>query len=425
MKIGFKTFGCRANSVDTDTLWLEAERRGFEVVSDKDFADAYILNSCTVTEDADRSARNYARRLKRQNPNSLVAVIGCYGQTGRDELLKMPSVDVVLGTADKHQVFDYFNNPTSKDRVQESTGYLPEKFLGSRRARASIKVQDGCNFKCSFCIIPQARGRSRSLPLETVLEQVREAREQGFEEVVLTGIHLAHYGWDQRTDLLDLLKAIFREPGGPRVRLSTLDPFEIPDGLIEMLRTEKRLCPYFHIALQSGSDKVLSEMRRFYSASEFEAVTHKLFSANPDVYVGVDIIVGFPGETEADFEQTITCLRRSVWTKLHVFPFSVRRDTAAEKMGGKVSAPEIERRAGILRELSDQQYQRYVASQRGKTKDVLLERKSPTSPGTWTGHTENYLPSLIQFPGGKRRRLVKAVVGGREGEWVWTEATLS
>ncbi|MCB0405368.1 MAG: tRNA (N(6)-L-threonylcarbamoyladenosine(37)-C(2))-methylthiotransferase MtaB [Bdellovibrionales bacterium] len=424
MKIGFKTFGCRANSVDTDTLWLEAERRGFEVVSDKAFADAYVINSCTVTEDADRSTRNYARRLKRQNPKSLVAVIGCYGQTGRADLLKMACVDVVLGTADKHEVFDYFLHPSSKDRVQDVTGYLPEKFLGSRRARASIKVQDGCNFKCSYCIIPQARGRSRSLPLETVVEQVREAHAQGFQEVVLTGIHLAHYGWDQRTDLMGLLHALFRKLGGPRVRLSTLDPFEIPDSLVELLRAEKRLCPYFHIALQSGSDKVLTQMRRFYSAHEFETVTHKLYSANPDVYIGVDVIVGFPGETDDDFEQTIRCLQRSVWTKLHIFPFSVRKGTVAETMHPKISTHEIESRMRRLQELSAQQYQRYLASQRGKTKEVLLERKTSTVGDLWTGHTENYLPSLIKVPSGKRRSTVKAIVGRREGEWVWTDASL-
>jgi len=220
MRIAFKTFGCRANSNDTDSLYLEAIRRGFTPVTETEAADAYVINTCTVTENADRDARHQANRFKRQNQGALVALIGCYAQVAKNELVHLPEVDFLVGTANKFKTLDYFEEAfrggkIEKDQVDLAKGFLPEFFPGSRNARATIKIQDGCNYKCSFCIIPEARGRSRSLPLETVLNQVKRAHEEGFREVVLTGIHLAHYGWDQGTDLASLLSEIFKIPEGP------------------------------------------------------------------------------------------------------------------------------------------------------------------------------------------------------------------
>ncbi|MFM8269693.1 MAG: tRNA (N(6)-L-threonylcarbamoyladenosine(37)-C(2))-methylthiotransferase MtaB, partial [Pseudomonadota bacterium] len=399
MRIAFKTFGCRANSNDTDALYLEAIRRGYTPVSETEPADAYVINTCTVTENADRDARHQAHRFKRQNQGGLVALVGCYAQVGREELLKLPEVDFLVGTANKFKTLDYFEEAfrtgkIEKDRVELAKGFLPEHFPGSRNARATIKIQDGCNYKCSFCIIPEARGRSRSLPLQTVLQQVRDAHEQGFQEIVLTGIHLAHYGWDQNTDLAKLLEAIFEIKNGPRVRVSTLDPFEIPDNLIDLLRHEPRLCPHFHIALQSGNDEILRSMRRLYKAHEFTDVSVKLKNANPDTFVGVDVIVGFPGEGENEFQDTVKLLKNSYWTKLHVFSFSARRGTVAAELTPAVPEAIIAERSKILRDLSEKRYEMFLNSQIGKEKAVVFEKLSKGNELVWQGHTENYIPTL-------------------------------
>lgn len=429
MRIAFKTFGCRANSNDTDALYLEAIRRGFTPVSETEPADAYVINTCTVTENADRDARHQAHRFKRQNQGALVALVGCYAQVGREELLKLPEVDFLVGTANKFKTLDYFEEALrtgkiEKDQVEAAKGFLPEYFPGSRNARATIKIQDGCNYKCSFCIIPEARGRSRSLPLEAVLKQVEEAHQQGFQEVVLTGIHLAHYGWDQNTDLAKLLQSIFQIKNGPRVRVSTLDPFEIPDNLIDLLKNEPRLCPHFHIALQSGNDEVLQKMRRLYKAHEFIDVTAKIENAEPDTFVGVDVIVGFPGEGEKEFEDTIRLLKNSFWAKLHVFSFSARRGTVAAELKPVVPESVIAERSRILRELSESRYQEFLKSQLGKEKSVVFEKLSKGSETVWQGHTENYIPTLTVSERAHSKLLKSLELVKIEGEKMWTAPSL-
>ncbi len=421
MRIAFKTYGCKANSLDTDALLAAAISRGHQVVPEFDPADAYVINSCTVTHQADRDARLSAVRFKRRNPTGVVSVVGCYGQVGKEELLEVGEIDVVVGTANKDRVFDHLEEAvmgrlTSRDKVESSAGYLPLSYPGSRNARASIKIQDGCNFKCSFCIIPEARGRSRSLDLDTVVKQIETAQAQGFEEVVLTGIHLAHYGWDKGTDLMALLQTLFARPGGPRIRLSTLDPFEIPDALIALLKTEKRLCPHFHIALQSGDDAVLKGMRRIYKSQEFVDVTNKVRAIAPHTFVGVDVIVGFPGETEEAFEATVKCLEKSYWTKLHVFPFSVRRGTRAETLEGKVPAATIAERSRILRAMSDERLAAFLHSQIGTLHEVILEKPSEKFPGQWQGHTANYCATLSEPGGRSTQQTVLSKVTAVRGE---------
>jgi len=430
MRIAFKTFGCKANTNDTDALYLEALRRGFTPVPETDPADAYVINTCTVTENADRDARHQAHRFKRLNQGALVALVGCYAQVGREELLKLPEVDFLVGTANKFKTLDYFEEAfktgvIKKDQVEVARGFLPEHFPGSRNARATIKIQDGCNYKCSFCIIPEARGRSRSLPLENVLSQVKEASHQGFKEVVLTGIHLAHYGWDQNTDLAKLLEAIFKLQNAPRVRVSTLDPFEIPDNLISLLKNEPKLCPHFHIALQSGNDDVLRKMKRLYKAIEFQEVTHKLRVARPDTFIGVDVIVGFPGEGEMEFQDTLKLLEDSYWTKLHVFSFSSRRGTLAAQLTPVVPEPVIAERSQILRELSLKRYTAFMQSQIGKEKEVIFEKPAKGQENVWQGHTENYIPTLTYSPSAETKRSKTLKLEKVEGEKMWTASSFT
>ncbi|MBI4403551.1 MAG: tRNA (N(6)-L-threonylcarbamoyladenosine(37)-C(2))-methylthiotransferase MtaB [Deltaproteobacteria bacterium] len=407
--IAFKTFGCKANSLETDALLAEARKRGFLVVPDTVVADAYVINSCTVTHGADRDARNYIGRYKRLNPQALVGVVGCYAQVSKDELLSTRSVDFIVGTANKLHILDLvehnFGSPLSeRDFVEPAHGFLPEKFPGSRHSRAVVKIQDGCNFSCSYCIIPKARGRSRSLPPDVVVRQILDAHEQGFQEVVLTAIHLGHYGWDNGCTLVSLLRRIFAKDDGPRIRLSTLDPFEIDDELIDMVATEKRLCPHFHIALQSGNDQTLKKMRRTYKAQDFNSVTTKIFEHCPDAFVGVDVLVGFPGEGSAQFQDTVQCLKDSFWSKLHVFPFSPRKGTMAETMPDRASSLDVTERRSQLLELSQQRYQHFLKSQTGKQRNVLIEK--PSRIGGFFGRAENYAPIYLKGTGKENPRTI-------------------
>lgn len=395
MKIAFKTFGCRANSLDTDILYQEALRRGFEIVGDESLPDAYIVNSCTVTEEADKEAKTYLSQAKRKNPKSVGAIIGCYAQVAHEQLKELPYIDFIYGTANKLKVLDGIADAhTPKLNVERASGFLPKEFLGSRKARASVKIQDGCNFKCSYCIIPEARGRSRSLNEVEIIAQAEAARDQGFQEIVLTGIHLAHYGWDKNTNLLQLLEKLIAIDNGPRIRLSSLDPFEISEELIELVTQHPKLCPYFHIALQSGSDSILKKMRRFYKAEEFETVTQKIALKNSNCFVGVDVIVGFPGETEREFAETVACLERSYWTKLHVFPFSIRKNTPAEKLDGQVEKKEKEARSLRLRTWSDEKQTGFLRVQLGSRQALIAEKE--IAPGVWQGHTANFVQAILR-----------------------------
>jgi threonylcarbamoyladenosine tRNA methylthiotransferase MtaB len=424
-RIAFKTFGCKANSVDTDSLYLEALKRGYEVVEETDVADAYVVNTCTVTHQADKEARYQIHRFKRLNPEALIGVVGCYAQVAKEELLRLTDIDFVLGTAEKIKILDHFQeawegNTKPRDGVLPAKGFLVDEFRGSRHARASIKIQDGCNFRCSFCIIPEARGRSRSLEPDRVLRQVEEAYRRGFEEIVLVGIHLAHYGWDKNTTLWELLKRLLDQPTGPRIRLSTLDPFEIPDAAIDLLGQTSRFCPHFHIALQSGSDRILKAMRRIYAAEQFVTVTRKIEARDPNAFVGVDVIAGFPGEGEEEFQETLACLARSYWTKLHVFSFSPRKGTAAETLPDPVPAPVIAQRAKALRHLSDRRYMEFLNSQVGKKQTVVLEIPLGKMPDVWLGHTANYLPTYSKVKNGIRGKQFEALIERTEKDRVWT-----
>lgn len=408
MKLAFKTFGCRANSVDTDILWAEASKRGFEIVPEDTDADAYIINSCTVTETADKSARYQIRKYKNSNPKAVVGIIGCYAQVASEEICKTTDADFVVGTANKSQILNLIqsalanNEFAQRNQVEKTSGFLTPEFHGTRLARASLKIQDGCNFSCTFCIIPEARGRSRSLPLETVVDQAKQAYSQGFEEIVLTGIHIAHYGWDHNTDLTSLVRKLL-ELDGPRIRLSTLDPFEVPDELLALMSQSKKFCPYFHIALQSGDDSILKAMKRIYRADEFDDCIERIKRANKDSYINVDIIAGFPRETDAHFQNTVDRLNRTDWTKLHVFPYSERRGTTAALLDSKVPAEVISQRVQALLQLSEQRLVSYMNQQIGKTVEVVLEKKK--RDGSWSGHSENYLPVRVECPGARKSKV--------------------
>ena len=404
MRLGVMTFGCKANFSDTDHVSAFAETLGFQVVAPDTVADAYLLNSCSVTENAQRDIGRCVRKAKRLNPNAVIGVMGCFGQVAAEKVRAISGVDCVAGTSYRHELVAELKTRLSHQStlpalvptptalpLPKPIGYFGEKFYGSQHARPTIKIQDGCNFKCTFCQIPFARGRSRSMPMDHVVQQVHQAEDLGYAEVILTGIHLAHYGWDLGTDLVSLVQHVLNSTQAIRLRLSTLDPFEISDELLQVFRAEKRLCPHLHIALQSGSQRILSAMRRFYGPEDFVRSTQQLVATRPGFFIGVDVIVGFPGETAEDFQETVTCLEASPWAKLHVFSFSSRPNTVAAALPNPVSSQKKAERSKYLRGLSDNRYRKFLQTQAGKRLEIVLESPLADS-NSWMGHSENYLP---------------------------------
>ncbi len=415
MKVAFKTFGCKTNISETEMLIAESKKLGIEVLSPECPADVYVINSCAVTYSAERDTRREIQRLKRINPNAKIAVIGCFSELFKDEFFKLDDVDFIAGTRNKFSVLSFLTGNfihSMNDRI------FCDTFSGSEHSRAFIKIQDGCNFKCSYCVVNVARGKSKSLNPEKVLKMIYEAYELGFNEVVLSGIHIGQYGLDIGFSLDLLLKKIFLESKGPRIRLTTLNPLEISDYMISLLNEEERFCPHFHIGLQSGSDKVLEKMGRTYKRAKFINISEKIFKKYPDTFIGLDIIAGFPGEENKDHEDTLTLLKDFYWTKLHVFSYSKRRNTTAAQMSGHVSDSIKTSRVRELKTISNERYNRFIESQIGKTLTVLVERVDNRQCST--GHTENYVPVLIKEKC-VSRQLLKCKGIAKKGEKLITE----
>jgi len=383
-KISVVTLGCKVNQYDTAALLNRLPESKYKRVPFSEPADVYVIDTCTVTHKADSEARNYVYRANRSNPKGIVVVTGCYAQVSSEELKELEGVDYIVGNSHKFSsllniiregesqlepkviVSDIFNE---KKRRFESPGinYFPE------RTRAFLKVQDGCNFSCSFCIIPLARGRSRSLPINEVLNRMETLFNSGYKEVVLTGIHLASYGRDVGTNLLNLLIEVEKSNIMNWIRLSSLDPADISDELIDFVASSKTICPSFHIAIQSGDKDVLKRMRRRYNPEGFIYSTNLIRERIQDAAIGTDVMVGFPGETENEFENTRKLLKQSPLTYYHVFPYSKRRGTTASNMPDQVPPEVTKLRSKILRdqgvEKKRQFYRRFI----GKEVPVIVE----------------------------------------------------
>jgi threonylcarbamoyladenosine tRNA methylthiotransferase MtaB len=360
-------------------------------------AEVYVINTCSVTEQADRKCRKAVRQALRQNPSAYVVVVGCYAQLKPREIAEIPGVSAVLGAAEKFRLFELLGDfePTLQTQVHHCASTEAREFVPTQsveeRTRAFLKVQDGCDYKCSFCTIPLARGASRSERPEAVLGRARELVSQGVQEIVLTGINLGDYGAGQDYDLLDLLDLLDTELTDlPRLRLSSVEPNLLSDPLIERIATGRRLMPHVHLPLQSGSDRILGLMRRRYRAQLYADRLDRLTTLMPHVAIGCDVIVGFPGETEADFAATCQFVLDQPVTYLHVFPFSERQNTVAADLPGAVPLPVREERAEILRALSDKKKQAFYARQLGQVRPVLLEH-TVTPDGLRAGYTDNYI----------------------------------
>lgn len=404
MKIGLTTLGCKVNQCDSAALTALLEDAGFIVTPFNTFADAYIVNTCTVTGFADFQARQLIRRALRTNPDARIIVTGCYAQTQPQALAAIDGVTWIVGNDQKHTIIELLSHPpTHTQKIFSDDIFRQQEFLSAparrlaNRTRAFFKIQDGCNAFCSYCIVPYARGKSRSLPLEQTLSGIDRFVEQGYREIVLTGIHLGQYGYDlaPTTQLVPMLERILSRHPALRIRLSSIEPTEISDDLLGLFNTYKHLCPHLHIPLQSGDDGVLGMMKRTYDAAFYRSLILRVSKAVPDIAIGIDVMTGFPGEGEAAFRNTFTLLTDLPAAYLHVFPYSERPGTAAISIIPKVPEKIKKERAAILRALSAEKREAYSRSFLGKILPVLVELSRDKKTGLAKGFSHNYLPVML------------------------------
>lgn len=370
------------------------KENGYESVDFEEKADIYIINTCTVTNMSERKSRQILRRAKELNPNSILCVVGCYAQVAKDELSKMKEIDIVLGTNDRANIVECVENfINSKKKIQEVSDIMAQrKYLEwdgiayTDKARAEIKVQDGCDRYCTYCLIPYARGPVRSRDLEEVYEEVSKIAESGIKEIVITGIHISSYGKDlnPKLTLIDLLEKIHDVQGIERIRLGSLEPLIITEDFVERLKQLPKICNHFHLSLQSGCNATLERMNRRYTTEDFRKIVSILRKNIPEVALTTDIIVGFPGETEEEFNETYEFLKEIAFSKMHVFKYSPRKGTKAAGFKNQVDGITKSKRSDILIALSDENEENFAKQYIGKEINVLFENETE-------GHTTNYI----------------------------------
>ena len=402
------TLGCKVNSFDTAVLWEGLEKKGYSVSDRLEPADLYVINTCTVTNSANAQSRKLIRKVKKLSPHSLVVVTGCYAQVSPEEVSRVEGVDFIVGNGEKDSLLEIIDkaNPAMEQRVEVGDIFEQVSISASRldgfkgKTRAFLKVQDGCEAFCTYCIIPYARGKSRSLSLEKVEAQARAMAESGFKEVVLTGIHLGGYGLDfshdleNRTNLLTLLKRLDKIDGDVRFRISSIEPTEIDDEMLEFLISSEKICRHLHIPLQSGDDMILNRMGRKYDAPFYRSKIEKICSSWEGVAIGIDIMAGFPGEDSASFKRSYELVKSLPASYLHVFPYSKRDGTPAVKMDGHVEPLAIKERCASLRELGDEMKDAFCRSQAGIRLNTLkIEGKGDFIKALSDNYIEIMIPS--------------------------------
>jgi len=431
--VAFATLGCRLNQVDGQEMQAALGANGFRAVPFGEPADVVVVNTCTVTARADFSDRQTIQRAVRGNPGARVVVTGCWAQTDPETVARVRGVDLVVGNADKgrlpEMVADLLDGQlVSRVRVSDIRAVrtlAPAPVSDVPRTRAFVKVQDGCQHRCAFCIVPLARGASRSRDPQVVLEQVRWLVEAGHAEVVLTGVDLGHYGFDltPRTTLAALLHAMVEVPGLRWIRLSSVLPSYFTPELLEIVTGSSVIAPHLHIPLQSGSDRVLRRMRRPYTVAMYRALVERLAAAIPDLGLGADVIVGFPGETDAEFEATQALVTALPFTYLHVFGYSDRRATEAERLDGHLEARVITARSRTLRALSRTKSLEFRRKLLGTVHEVLVLERRDGGAGALVGLTGNYVEVLFDGPDALRRRLARVRVTAVDAERTRGELT--
>ena len=400
-RVAFHTLGCKLNFSETSTISRDFLSHGFEKVNYRDKADIYVLNTCSVTENADKEARKFIRQAKQRNPNSSVAVIGCYAQLKPNDIAAIDGVDIVLGAEEKFNLLNHLDsiNLNGSTKVIQSEIDQVHKFTPSyssaERTRSFLKIQDGCDYTCSFCTIPLARGQSRSDTISNTLKVAKEVAETDTREIVLTGVNIGDYGKGSNETFFDLIQQLDLLDGIDRIRISSIEPNLLTNDIIEFCASSKKFMPHFHVPLQSGSDKILGAMRRRYKRDLFVNRVTRIKQTIADACIGVDVIVGFPGETDKDFLETYNFLNELDISYLHVFTYSERPNTDAIKMNEVVSKEIRKERSKMLHILSDKKRRFFHDQFISKFRPVLFENMKN---GKLLGHTDNYIQ--IQMEGG-------------------------
>ncbi len=417
-KAALHNLGCKVNAYETEAMQQMLEDAGYEIVPFNEEADVYVVNTCSVTNMADRKSRQMLHKAKKKNPESIVVATGCYVQTSEQEALEDLSIDIIIGNDRKHELVSLIEEMQrdTVDDINDGVHEFEELFVSktAEHTRAFIKVQDGCNQFCSYCIIPYARGRVRSRKLENVVEEVKRLASNGFKEIVLTGIHLSSYGVDCDDNLLNLIKKVHEIDGIERIRLGSLEPRLITEEFVKEISGLKKVCPHFHLSLQSGCDETLKRMNRKYTTEEYAKGCEILRKYYEHPAITTDVIVGFPGETDEEFETTAQYLRDIHFYEMHIFKYSKRKGTRAAVMENQIPEQEKTKRSARLIELSDEMSKEFRDYYIGKTKEVLFEEQiTIDGEAYFVGHTKEYVKIAMKSDENIENTIISGVVKGQ------------
>ena len=425
-KVGFYTLGCKVNQYETNAMIQKFEEAGYEITDFESYADIYVINTCTVTNMSDRKSRQMLRKAKDINENSVVVAVGCYVQVAKEELEKIPEIDLCIGTNEKKDIVKYvtefIENKTRLDKIDDVFQNKEYSDFGNitytEKTRAVIKVQDGCDRFCSYCIIPYARGRVRSRDKNNVLEEIKLISEtKNIKEVVITGIHVASYGKDfnEKYELIDLLEDINKIDGIERIRLGSIEPLLLTEEFLERLtKNVNKFCMHFHLSLQSACTETLKRMNRRYTIDEFIEIVYRIRKYYKDAILTTDVIVGFPEETDEEFNITVNNLEKINFYKMHVFKYSPRKGTKAAEMKGQVPGDIKEKRSKLLLEMSDRNTDRYQEEYIGKIVKVLIEELDDDK--FYKGHTDNFIMVKVNSNEDICNKIVDVQILSKENE---------
>lgn len=418
--------GCKVNQYESEAIAELFAEKGYKIVGIDEEADVYVINTCTVTNFGDKKSRQLIRKVKRQNENAIVAVVGCYAQTAPKELMEIAGVNLVIGTKDRAQIVEMVEQYDRANGVENHVSDIMKERVFeplsiqklANRTRAYLKIQDGCSQYCSYCIIPYARGPIRSREPQEVVAEVKRLAKNGFKEVVLTGIHVASYGKDRRdTSLLDILKQVHEVEGIERIRFSSIEPNVVTEEFAQTMAALPKVCDHFHLSLQSGCDKTLKEMNRKYDTEKYRQAAATLRKYLPKVALTTDIIVGFPGETEEDFRESYAFAEEIGFAKIHVFPYSPKRGTPAAARKDQLLNAVKSERSHTLIQLSDRMAADFLADAVGTDAEVLYERA--VGEGIYEGHTTNYMKVHGRSEADLTNRIAKTHITRAEGEMLF------
>lgn len=424
-KIAFHTLGCKLNFSETSSLSRDSLKYGYENVNSKEYADIYVFNTCSVTENANKETKKLIRRSKRINPRAFIALIGCYAQLKPDELINIDDVNMVLGTAEKFELLNHLDKVKISNDIKvvlnndinEINSFEPS-YSGDDRTRAFLKVQDGCDYSCTFCTIPRARGKSRSASINQTVNLAKKISKSKTKEIVLTGVNIGDFGVYNNESFLELIKKIDLQVDIDRIRISSIEPNLLSNEIIEFCFNSEKFMPHFHIPLQSGSNKILKSMRRRYKVEEFKSRINTIKNLDSHACIGVDVIVGYPSETEEEFFKTYEFLKNQDVSYLHVFTYSERENTKAINLKPAVPFKERSKRSKLLRELSDQKKAQFYKKSIGASRPLLVENNKN---GILFGYTDNYIKVKINAESSIENTIQMVNILDFKGEYVLGE----